>query len=630
MAITLGLNISALRTTRYLGRADSDLSTVFERLSSGQRINRAADDAAGLAIGMGLTSGARVLRQGVRNLNDGLSYLNIADSTLEQLNNVVTRLIELAEQSANGSLGYTERKALNLESKKLKDEYVRLVSTSTFNGRNVFDGTQGQLRLQAGVGIDGGIGASMGGAVGSGSFASLGYHSIATNRTTRAQTADLNGDGNVDLVSGGNGKLIVELGNGDGTFTASTEYATTGIVQAVRLADINSDGILDMVAAAASDIITARLGQGNGTFGSETVVGSSVFPTGASLQLELGDLNGDGKMDFVATSSLGEYQAYLGDGKGSFSAQGVQTFNDGGGHFFHLSDANNDGVLDIISTYSNGGLHAEVKLGQGNGTFGASVDTLITSGVINYGETADLNGDGFADMVTMDGSTGNAIVALGDGVGGFKSSQNLGGIYAAAEVADFNGDGKLDFVAVGDDATFFLGNGDGTFSQGATSTIQLPVGSPNGVQAPSGVSAGDFNNDGVLDLLVPSYSGVGNNGYLEVLTAGTVDGVSALLNFDLSSAAGARQALSQLQTSLSNIAKQRGQIGSFQSRVSAALQVVSASGENYESASARILDVDVAAETAKLARTQILKQAGAAVLAQANQIPALALQLLKV
>ncbi|MBN8550989.1 MAG: VCBS repeat-containing protein, partial [Deltaproteobacteria bacterium] len=612
------------------GRADSDLSTVFERLSSGQRINRAADDAAGLAIGMGLTSGARVLRQGVRNLNDGLSYLNIADSTLEQLNNVVTRLMELAEQSANGSLGYTERKALNLESKKLKDEYLRLISTSTFNGRNVFDGSQGQLRLQGGVGIDGGIGASIGGAVGSGNFTSLGYHSIATNRTTRAQTADLNGDGNVDLVSGGNGKLIVELGNGDGTFAASTEYATTGIVQALRLADINSDGVLDMVASSASDIITTRLGQGNGTFGSETVVGNNVFPSGVTQQLELGDLNGDGKMDFVAASSMGEYQAYFGDGKGSFSAQGVQTFSGSGGHLFHLSDANNDGVLDIISTYSSGGLHAEVKLGQGNGTFGASVDTLITSGVLSYGETADLNGDGIADMVTTDGSTGNAIVALGDGAGGFKASQNLGGIYAAAEIADFNGDGKLDFVAVGEDATFFLGNGDGTFSQGATSTIQLPLAGTNGVQAPSGVSSGDFNNDGVLDLLVPSYSSVGSSGYIEVMTAGTVDGVSALLNFDLSSAAGARQALSQFQTSLSNIAKQRGQIGSFQSRVSAALQVVSASGENYESASARILDVDVAAETAKLARTQILKQAGAAVLAQANQIPALALRLLEV
>ncbi len=102
MPITLGTNIQSLNAQRLLGRTEEKLSTVFERLSSGQRINRASDDAAGLAISESLNVDRRVYNQAVRNLNDGLSVLNIADSTVEQLSSIVTRIQELAQQAANG------------------------------------------------------------------------------------------------------------------------------------------------------------------------------------------------------------------------------------------------------------------------------------------------------------------------------------------------------------------------------------------------------------------------------------------------------------------------------------------------------------------------------------------------
>ena len=103
MSVRLGSNIASLGAQRRLADTSSALSTTFERLSSGQRINRASDDAAGLAISDTLRAKSRIYTQGVRNLNDGISLLNIADSAIENLSSIVVRLEELAAQAANGS-----------------------------------------------------------------------------------------------------------------------------------------------------------------------------------------------------------------------------------------------------------------------------------------------------------------------------------------------------------------------------------------------------------------------------------------------------------------------------------------------------------------------------------------------
>ena len=96
MSITLGSNIASLRGQRQLTRTSEELGTVFERLSSGQRINRAGDDAAGLAIADALRADSSILDQGIRNLADGQSLLTIADAAIESLNSITIRLEELA------------------------------------------------------------------------------------------------------------------------------------------------------------------------------------------------------------------------------------------------------------------------------------------------------------------------------------------------------------------------------------------------------------------------------------------------------------------------------------------------------------------------------------------------------
>ena len=116
----------------------------IERISSGIRVNRAADDVAGLAISEALRSDIRVLRQGVRNLNDGISLINVVEGALNEQSGAVIRLKELATQGASETLGASERQTLDLEIASLAAEIDRIAATTEFNGRTLLDGSLAQ------------------------------------------------------------------------------------------------------------------------------------------------------------------------------------------------------------------------------------------------------------------------------------------------------------------------------------------------------------------------------------------------------------------------------------------------------------------------------------------------------
>ena len=149
MSITISTNIASLQAQRRLSISSAQLSATFEKLSSGQRINRASDDAAGLAIADALKADQRVASVAVRNANDGISTIAIADSALSEIGNVLTRLAELSEQSANGVFSATQRSALSNEFVALGSEIERIANTTEFNGVRLLSGG-GQLTLQVG------------------------------------------------------------------------------------------------------------------------------------------------------------------------------------------------------------------------------------------------------------------------------------------------------------------------------------------------------------------------------------------------------------------------------------------------------------------------------------------------
>ena len=141
MPVRIFNNVASLNAQRILGINNDRLAKSVERISSGIRINRGADDAAGLGISEALRSDIRGLRQAVRNANDGIALINVAEGALNEQSSILIRLRELASQAATGTVGSTERATIQLEFSALRNEIDRIAATSQFNGQGLVDGS---------------------------------------------------------------------------------------------------------------------------------------------------------------------------------------------------------------------------------------------------------------------------------------------------------------------------------------------------------------------------------------------------------------------------------------------------------------------------------------------------------
>jgi flagellin len=142
MAISINSNLASVRGQRLLGQSSDSLGRVFERLSSGLRINRPSDDAAGLAIAGSLRLNSRIATMAMRNAQDGMSTVAVADGALQSIQSVLGRLSELATQSANGTYSAVQRSAIQSEFSVLGSEIERIAVTTEFNGVQLLSGSQ--------------------------------------------------------------------------------------------------------------------------------------------------------------------------------------------------------------------------------------------------------------------------------------------------------------------------------------------------------------------------------------------------------------------------------------------------------------------------------------------------------
>jgi flagellin len=607
VAVRIGSNISSVTAQRLLALNESAQRQSLTRLSSGLRINSAADDSAGLAVSTSLTAKSRVYTQSIRNANDGISALAIADGTLGELSNVVARLKELSTSSANGSLGRLQRVSNDKEASALVDEFNRIVATASFNGRKLLDGQLGELALQLGFGTSERLSARIGDELSRSVL--TGFSSTATSSLGVATgssipiSGDINGDGIMDLISGDDAAIFyASIGNGDGTFQTATQIGGTtfGVTSSGALADVNGDGRLDFVEGSNDGLgsggLFVSLGNGDGTFQTASLISS-----GSVSRVDVGDMNGDGKIDIVAASVAGVVTTRLGTGTGTFGSAISAGITTGGAlDAFRLGDLNGDGKLDIVA--AAGGSSIVSALGTGAGGFQAA--STVASGAVGSIALADFNSDGILDIAAL--RSGGAYVYQGTGAGGFGAGSLVGAGNTSLIVADINGDGESDILAGNalGRTTAYLGSGAGSFTSTGYSAIRAEA-------------VADVNGDGVLDII----------GANSVYVATTQNSTS-IERLDLTTREGALSALDELGSVLQRLSLERGTIGSLQSRLNAGLGALLGRVENYRAANSRITDVDVAQESAELVKRQIISQIGASVLAQANQAPRLALQLL--
>lgn len=154
MGFRINTNVSSLAAQRSLSKGNRETENTLAKLSSGTRITKAADDAAGLAISEKLKARISSTDQANRNANDGISMVQTAEGGLDEVSSILTRLRELSVQAASDTVGDTERGFTNMEYQNLKQEVERIAQVTEFNGIKLLSGEGGQLDFQIGVNND--------------------------------------------------------------------------------------------------------------------------------------------------------------------------------------------------------------------------------------------------------------------------------------------------------------------------------------------------------------------------------------------------------------------------------------------------------------------------------------------
>jgi flagellin len=151
MGLRIATNIQAIAAQRFLGTNHDNQNRALERLSSGSRINRAGDDAAGLAISEKLKASIRSMKQATRNANDGVSMIQVSEGAMNEVSNILVRLRELSIQGASDTIGNQERGFINKEVQQIKSEIDRISNSTEYNGTKLLNGTAEDLDIQVGL-----------------------------------------------------------------------------------------------------------------------------------------------------------------------------------------------------------------------------------------------------------------------------------------------------------------------------------------------------------------------------------------------------------------------------------------------------------------------------------------------
>lgn len=285
MGVTVNTNVSAMTAQRYLGKATSDLSTSMERLSTGNKINSAKDDAAGLQISNRLVAQTRGLDVAMRNANDGISIAQTAEGAMQESTSILQRMRDLSLQSSNGSNSGDDRMAIQEEVSALQDELNRIAETTSFGGRKLLNGTFGEAAFQ--IGADSGEAIIMGMSSVRADYEEMGGSMlVSTNKIDPG--AELNANATVSFQVtdklGNQTDVSVDLLQGDDVEEIATRI--NGQNSAVN-ASVSEEGELQIFAGEGDVAVTAGAMSMKNTDG--TVVAGDI--AGAAQKVSVGDID---------------------------------------------------------------------------------------------------------------------------------------------------------------------------------------------------------------------------------------------------------------------------------------------------------------------------------------------------
>lgn len=595
MALTVGTNVASLNAQRNLGMSTNNLATSLERLSTGSQINSAKDDAAGLQISNRLTNQINGLGVAVKNANDGVSIAQTAEGAMQESTNIMQRMRDLALQSANGSNSDSERTALQQEFSALSGELTRIAETTAFGGKKLLNGDMGNTSFQIGSNAN--------------ETVSFGLSDVSAG-ALRGSSSSATVDGAATDLSA---KVV-------GDANSLTQYTTS--------LDINDALTALATPLAARDQAGADGGDALNTF-AVSIGDQDVVVSGGS------DAGTDAVADPAIPAQNNSAVAFQAAVEQALTDQGIAFTEDAGVY-----------TLSSAETFT-------ITAGAGTGTTAVNPVTAPNAPVIGLVEDADISINGTAINIAA-GSDLDAVVTAINGAADANVDET--GVTASAENGRLvltSADGKDIALAdatggAGSLKTLGLSAGETSAKLASDTSITL-----NGTEvklskgsdmesivtaintASTGVTAS--NDNGELALFSQNTftisdgaagTGLDALGLTGKTGATAVTQESSVANLDITSAEGAQQAIQVLDGAMQQVDSERAKLGAVQNRFETTISNLQNISENASAARGRIVDTDYAAESANLAKNQIMQQAGTAMLAQANQLPQAVLSLL--
>ncbi|CAM2142776.1 flagellin [Pararobbsia alpina] len=568
MSSIINTNILSQIAQNNLTNSQASLTSAVTRLSSGLKINSAADDAAGLAISDRMTSQINGLTAAQQNATNGISLAQTAGSALSQITSNLQRIRQLAVQASNSTYSSTDRQSMNQEVQQRLSEINRIASQTQYNGLNLLDGSFGVANFQ--------VGANAGQTISVNLSSSVKTSQIGQTSETTLQIGSASGQ---NLSSG---SLAIQLGGG-ATYAIGTAKAGSGQGQAADSAyaaasAINSSDISGL-SVTATNTQNVTLSASVTTATTININGTDVYSAGVGA-LSVGDLiNGIN----AQSSSTGVTASQNADGSLALTA----------------ADGRNIAITDSSSAGA---------ISTGGAAITSTAKTLYGTITMSSSSTIGLSG---TDATTL--STGTNLQATGRAV---NSSASLSGTTATSFT--------LNGTVVTTGTTWNASDLATAINNAHITNVVASADSSGHLQLES------FSNAGITlsgSSAVASDAGLSTTAQTTVFTAAA--GNSSLATADVLTVADAQQTLLAVDSALNEVDSLQGQLGAVQNRFASTITNLQSSTQNAQSSQSAIQDADYASEASSLSRAQVLQQAGTAMVAQANQIPQTVLKLLQ-
>ena len=655
MAMTINTNISSINAQRNLGLSGGSLATSMQRISSGLRVNSAKDDAAGLAISARMGSQVSGLAVASRNANDGISLAQTAEGALGKVGDMLGRMRDLAVQAGNATNSQSDRDALQAEVTQLRSEIDRVAKTTTFNGQKILDGSFSGGVFQ--VGANAGENISVGG-ITNAKASNLG--GVVYGAST--MTVDANAIKGAGLNAIEAGKLSI---------TANGQDIKLGAIGAASSGQERLGQVVAAINAKTADTGLTAFMKAGATAGTYDIEFRS---TGAKMV-------DDGKGGSVAQANVVALKGFDKASTG-LTALDVKAPTNGAGYGDFLTALKTyatDNALGTVVTTDVTKAGADTELTKvkaaydtkrndlaapsgvpatlnraANGTITATVTgTADTTAITDYkavieglGGTWDSSYEGTggtAGKITQDGmdavkaaletfANGGTATPTGTSQTGLEAVKTWAQMPAAANVPALAAppEGLEPF----DPASFKVQDLVDKVNTALNITDPAKLKTATDLFG-SSVAGADWAGanatakfDSATAALAAAQKFVEDNGGLGI-NANAAKQENGMEDMSISTQEGAWKALQTIDKAIDQVNSSRADLGALQTRFEKSVENIDIMTENISAARGRIVDAVFAKETANLSRTQILQQAGTAMVAQANQLPQQVLSLLR-